>query len=58
VLGINDFALKKGLACATVLIDAETGRRVDVLVGRTADVGAHGEAVCSALLAAVQVSNR
>lgn len=38
VLGIDDFALRKGRVYATVLIDAETGRRVDVLEGRTADV--------------------
>jgi hypothetical protein len=38
VLGIDDFALKKGLVYATILMDAETGRRVDVLEGRTADV--------------------
>jgi transposase len=38
VLGIDDFALRRGLAYATILIDAETGRRVDVLEGRTADV--------------------
>jgi hypothetical protein len=30
VLGI-DFALRRGLVCATVLTDAETGRRVDVV---------------------------
>jgi transposase len=35
VLGIDDFALRRGLACAIVLIDAETGRRVDVVPGRT-----------------------
>ncbi len=77
VLGIDDFALKKGLVYATILIDGETGRRVDVLEGRTADVaadwlrahpgveivtrdgsGAYGEAVRSALPAAVQVSDR
>jgi transposase len=37
VLGIDDFALRRGLAYATVLIDAETGRRVDVVPGRTTD---------------------
>jgi transposase len=77
VLGIDDFALRKSLVCATILIDAETGRRVDILEGRTADVvadwlrahpgaevvtrdgsRAYGEAVRSALPAAVQVSDR
>ena len=38
VLGIDDFALRRGAVYATILIDAETGRRVDVLEGRTADV--------------------
>ena len=38
VVGIDDFALRRGLVYATVLIDAETGRRVDVIPGRTADV--------------------
>ena len=38
VLGIDDFALRRGLVYATILIDAETGRRVDVIEGRTADV--------------------
>ncbi len=37
VLGIDDFALRRGLVYATVLIDAETGRRVDVVPGRTAE---------------------
>ncbi len=38
VLGIDDFALRRGLVYATVLIDAETGRRAGVMKGRTADV--------------------
>jgi transposase len=38
VLGIDDFALRRSRSYATVLIDAETGRRVDVLPGRTCDV--------------------
>ncbi len=41
VPGIDDFALRKGRACAAILIDAGTGRRVDVLEGRTA--GAAGD---------------
>ena len=38
VLGVDDFALRRGQVYATVLIDAETGKRVDVLAGRTAEV--------------------
>lgn len=38
VLGIDDFALRRGQVYATVLIDAESGRRVDVVEGRGADV--------------------
>jgi transposase len=38
VLGIDDFALRRGSVYATVLIDAETGQRVDTVEGRTADV--------------------
>jgi transposase len=38
VLGIDDFALRRGLVYATVLTGAGTGRRVDVLPGRTADL--------------------
>jgi transposase len=37
VLGV-DFALRRGQVYATVLINAETGQRVDVLEGRKADV--------------------
>ncbi|HBW19082.1 MAG TPA: hypothetical protein DEH11_08735 [Actinobacteria bacterium] len=37
VLG-DDFALRRGHAYATVLIDAEAGERVDVLAGRKAEV--------------------
>ena len=38
VLAIDDFALRRGLVYATVLIDAENGRRINVVPGRTADV--------------------
>jgi transposase len=38
VLGVDDFALRRSRSYATVLINAETGQRVDVLPGRTAEV--------------------
>ena len=38
VLGIDDFALRRGQVYATILIDAQTGQRVDVLASRKADV--------------------
>ena len=38
VLGVDDFALRRGQVYATVLINAETGERVDVLPGRKAEV--------------------
>lgn len=38
VLGIDDFALRRRHVYATILINAQTGERVDVLPGRTADL--------------------
>ncbi|MFD1277760.1 ISL3 family transposase [Streptomyces kaempferi] len=36
VLGVDDFALKKGHVYGTIILDMETGERVDVLPDRTA----------------------
>lgn len=38
MLGVDDFALRRGQVYATILIDAGTGQRVAVLASRKADV--------------------
>ncbi|GAA2272464.1 hypothetical protein GCM10010430_68040 [Kitasatospora cystarginea] len=40
MLGIDDFALKPRHRYATVIVDAETGERIDVLPDRTAETPA------------------
>jgi transposase len=37
VLGLDEFAFRKGCTYGTVLVDVEAGRVVDVLPDRTAD---------------------
>lgn len=37
VIGVDDFALKRRLRYATIMTNAETGERIDVLSDRTAD---------------------
>ncbi|MHC3474880.1 ISL3 family transposase [Streptomyces sp. 7R007] len=37
VLGVDDFALKKGHVYGTIILDMETGERIDVLPDRTAE---------------------
>src|SRR5262249_10496327 len=47
VIGIDDFALRKGLVYATIIIDAEDGRRVDVLPGTAGTCGTTSARPCA-----------